>query len=185
MRNFHQFMQEKNVESIAETLAYMNVDVDIFCENVISFAATLDPSEPEVINEFMGGMSNVLGAGMNAVGRGIGAGARAVGGAIGSGARAVGRGIGAGARAVGNAATQSAQAVGQGAQHVGNLYQQGENKTKLQKIMQTVQGLQQELAGMGFDNSQLSSIFDQLKQTLQQVANDSTLRIGPNGLYNK
>lgn len=178
MRSFDQFMRDKKCQALAEAIVAYGIDEQVFCEAVLDYARSLDPDSPEVLNEFWAGVGNVAGAGMNAIGRGIGAGARAVGGAIGAGARAVGGALSAGANAV-----------GRGAQHVGNLYQQGELKSRLDKVMGTMQWLQQELGSMGFQDQQLDSMLNSLvykiQQIHQQVAQDPTLRMGQQGLYKK
>lgn len=182
MKTFDQFMRNKKWEALAQAIVACDLDEQAFCEAVADYARRLDPNSPEVLNEFWGGVGNIANAGMRGLGRMVGTGARAVGGAIGGAARAVGGAIGQGARAVGGAIGQGAQAVGQGMQHVGNLYHQGENKDKLSNAIASVQGLQQNLAQMGFSSPQVDRICQGLIYTLQQahgrVSQDASLRFG-------
>lgn len=178
MQTFEQFVLNKKCETLANVIVVCGLDEQAFCEAVLEYAHTVDPDSPEALNEFVGGMSNVLGAGMRGIGNMVGAGARAVGGAIGAGAKAVGGALSAGA-----------QKVGQGMQHVGNLYHQGENKDRLSNAVASVQGLQQNLAQMGFRSQQVDRICQGLIYTLQQahqrVSQDATLRFGNSAVWGR
>lgn len=170
MTTFNKFVRDKNCQEIAELIVACDLDENGICESILDHARALDPNSPEVLNEFVGGMGNILGAARGGFG-----------GTMAAGARAATRAIGAGARAAGGALKTGVNALGRGQQHLGNLYQQGELKNRLSRVTEMMKTVQSELGSMGFQDQQLDIIFanfsKKIQQLHQQASQDPNMRM--------
>lgn len=162
VKSFSEYKEYRLTQDLAESLISANIDIDQFCDMVMEITSQFDPESTLIINELIGGLGKIAGG----IGRGLWQGAKAVGGAI------------------GNVANKGLQAAGQGVQAMGNLYQQGEQEREINKIIQSVQQLQQRLLNMGFKSPQVAQLFEQLTKTLKlgldQLAKNNSLRFGNN-----
>lgn len=159
MKSFNEYREERFNQELVETIHQAGINTDDIIDYILTICENKDLSEEQLFNELIGGLSNLAGAGLGAVGRGIGN----VANQAWQGAKQVGS-------AVGGAVQQGANAVGgamqQAGQGIANTYMQGENQRGLQKLQSQIQTVKQTLAQMGFKSQQANDFLDKLVRTV-------------------
>ena len=171
---------------LAETLIASNYDAGQVIDLIIDSASNTD-DEQEILNELIGGLANLAGAGLKGIGNAVGSGMNAVGAGLKTGVNMPGGAMKnagnmamTGAKAVGNA-------VGQAGQTVNNIYQQGEQGKQLNNVMGQLNSARQTMQKMGFQSPQVNKMFDMIGSVLQQansnVGSNSAARTNQPGFW--
>lgn len=159
MKNFADYVIQKQ---LSELFYDYNVDVDNFCENVLS-SYDNEQKLNEFVQKLARGISGLFGssAGMarDAAGA-VGGAAKGAAGAVGG---AVGRALKGAAGAVGSAASS----VGK---YVGDKYEQGRRQEAIRQINDRIKGLENALVSLGLDKSKVSSFLTQINSALLKAA---------------
>lgn len=71
MRNFSEFLVQKNMNKLAETIHNSNINSVVFCEMVTQVAQEVDLDSNNLLNEIMGGLKNLSNSAYQGVRRGI------------------------------------------------------------------------------------------------------------------
>ena len=175
MRDFNEFLIDKNIEQIAESILRNQIDSSDFCNLIIEGMQELDPESPEIYNELSAGLKNIGKTGANFVGRSF---------------VNVGKGIGKlgiqGADALldTNPITRwtkdglvyAVPKIGKGLNYVGksirNAYNKGENEASAKnspeyaEIVGNLKTLKSKLKDMGFDDDKISHLFSSINKEM-------------------
>jgi len=71
MRNFSEFLVQKNLNKLAEAIYNSNIDSVVFCENIAEVAQEVDLDSNNLLNEILGGLKNLSNSAYQGVRRGM------------------------------------------------------------------------------------------------------------------
>ena len=159
---------------------------EFFMENEVELQAVIDQllesqeseSQEELLNELIGGLQGLAGAGWGAAKNAAGAAKNAMGNMASQAWQGAQTGVKNGIQAIGDASRGADQA-----------YRHGENKYQLQKLSGQINTIKQTLDTLGFNQPQVNKFLDTLVAHVQQahanVSQNPALRFGQKGVWTK
>jgi hypothetical protein len=168
MKSFNEYKEKRVLHDLATILVVNEVDFYDFAELCLTLHEH-NLHKAILLNELLAG---------------LGALAKKGAAAAGSGFAATGRGI----AAMGQGVQGVIQGVKQVGQNIANTYISAEQQAQINKVVGQLKNLKNQLSQMGFNNPQVTKLFDQLVLTLKQgsqaVQQDPSLRFAQGNVFN-
>jgi hypothetical protein len=174
MTTFSEYKAFRENQQLAEFFMQNEVELQYVIDQLLESEG--NESKEELLNELLGGLQGLAGAGWGAAQKAAGAGLNAMGNMASQAWQGAQKGVKNGIQAIGDASRGAAQA-----------YQHGENKYQLQKLSGQINTIKQTLGTLGFNKPQVNKFLDGLVQNVQQahtnVAKNPSLRFGQKGVW--